>query len=120
MRLTSHRYLLDRMLLARKHFAYGEQMDYFDDYNIIGWTRLGTELHPHGVAVVLSDGPGGDKSMQTGKPDTRFVDLTQHCGEIVSTNAEGWGRFPCQGGSISIWIPEAAIPAALRDQFKST
>ena len=116
--LTSHRYLLDRMLLARKHFAYGEQMDYFDDHNIIGWTRLGTELHPHGVAVVLSDGPGGAKSMQTGKPDTRFVDLTQHRGEIVSTNGEGWGRFPCQGGSVSIWIPEAAIPTALRDQFK--
>jgi len=117
-RLTSHRYLIDRMLLARKHFAYGEQMDYFDDHNIIGWTRLGTELHPHGVAVVLSDGPGGDTWMQTGKPDTRFVDLTQHCGDSVSTNADGWGRFPCQGGSVSIWIPEAAIPTALRNQFQ--
>ena len=117
-RLTSHRYLIDRMLLARKHFAYGEQIDYFNDQNIIGWTRLGTELHPHGVAVVLSDGPGGEKCMQTGKPDTRFVDLTQHCEGIVSTNAEGWGRFPCQGGSVSIWIPEAAIPLSLRDQFK--
>lgn len=115
--LTSHRYLIDRMLLARKHFAYGDQIDYFDDHNIIGWTRLGTELHPHGLAVVMSDGPGGEKTMKTCKAETTFVDLTQHCHESVSTNAEGWGCFPCQGGSISIWIPEEVIPEALRSQF---
>ena len=115
--LTSHRHLIDRMLLARKHFAYGEQFNYFDDRNIIGWTRLGTELHPYGLAVVLSDGPGGEKVMQTGRAQTNFVDLTHHCCESVLTNADGWGRFQCQGGSVSIWIPEDAIPAALRGQF---
>ncbi|MEY4359601.1 MAG: hypothetical protein RLZZ631_1087 [Cyanobacteriota bacterium] len=115
--LTSHRYLIDRMLLARKYLAYGEQLDYFDDQNIIGWTRLGTDLHPHGLAVVLSDGSGGQKRMLTSKPATNFVDLTQHCGEVVLTDAEGWGNFTCQGGSVSIWVPEDAIPPSLRDQF---
>jgi alpha-amylase len=105
------------MLLARKYLAYGEQLDYFDDQNIIGWTRLGTDLHPHGLAVVLSDGSGGQKRMLTSKPATNFVDLTQHCGEVVLTDAEGWGNFTCQGGSVSIWVPEDAIPPSLRDQF---
>jgi len=65
----------------------------------------------------MSDGPGGEKTMKTCKAETTFVDLTQHCPESVSTNAEGWGCFPCQGGSISIWIPEEVIPEALRSQF---
>ena len=115
--LTSHRHLIDRMLLARKHFAYGQQLDYFDDHNTIGWTRLGTELHPHGLAVVLSDGPAGEKRMQVGKPEATFVDITHHCSELVVTDAEGWGRFRCQGGSVSIWIGVDSIPAGLRSRF---
>ncbi len=46
MKIISHKHLLDRMLLVRKYFAYGDQIDYFDDPDVIGWTRLGTELHP--------------------------------------------------------------------------
>ena len=34
---------LDQLLRIRKDLAYGEQRDYFDDPNCIGWTRSGTE-----------------------------------------------------------------------------
>ena len=37
--------LLDIFLLARKYLAYGEETDYFDDSNIIGWTREGDYYH---------------------------------------------------------------------------
>ncbi|MGA0040967.1 MAG: alpha-amylase [Pirellulales bacterium] len=119
-RFTGHKYLLDRMLLARKYFAYGEQVNYFNDQNIIGWTRLGTELHPHGVAVVLSDGPGGCQRMQTQEPNNCFVDLTQHCNQSVITDADGWGDFACQGGSVSVWISEQSIPPSLREQLSQS
>jgi alpha-amylase len=118
--LTSHRYLIDRMLLARKHFAYGEQIDYFDDQNIIGWTRLGTELHPHGLAVVLSDGPSSSKWMRIDRAGATYVDITHHCTDPVVSNEHGWGCFPCQGGSVSVWVALDAIPEALRARFSGS
>lgn len=30
------------MLAARKFYSYGEQNDYFDDANCVGWVRKGT------------------------------------------------------------------------------
>ena len=35
---------LDPLLYARYHKAYGEQEDYFDLSNTIGWVRRGTEI----------------------------------------------------------------------------
>lgn len=117
--MTSHKYLIDRMLFARKYFAYGDQINYFDDPNIVGWTRLGTELHPFGLAVLLSDGEMGQKWMDVGKPNTKFVDITHHCPKPVITNSDGWGPFECKGGSVSIWIAMDAVPEQLRKRLES-
>jgi alpha-amylase len=104
--LTQHQWLLDKFLWVRQTCAYGEQYDYFDHPNTIGWTRLGNEEHPGGVAVVLSNGEDGSKSMEVGQPDCTYIDITKHIQEPVQTNAEGWGEFRCKGGSVSVWIPE--------------
>lgn len=102
--LTSHRWLIDKFLYARKHYAYGNQYDYFDHPESIGWTRLGTPDHPKALAVVMSDGPPGSKWMEVGKPNTLFHDLTEHITEPVRTNEHGWGDFRCNGGSVSVWV----------------
>lgn len=104
--LDSHRWLLDKFLYARKHFAYGPQYDYFDHFNTIGWTRLGDSEHPKAMAVLMSDGPEGSKWMEVGKPNTVFYDLTEHIKEPVHTNGDGWGNFRCNGGSVSVWIQQ--------------
>ncbi|MBD1885422.1 alpha-amylase [Microcoleus vaginatus] len=104
--MPSHRSLIDKFLHARKHFAYGPQYDYFDHWNTIGWTRLGNRKHPQAMAVIMSDGPEGSKWMEVGKPHAKFVDLTGHIKEPVSTNEWGWGEFRCQGGSVSVWVQE--------------
>lgn len=44
--MDSHKWLIDKFLEARKEHAFGEQYDYFDHANCIGWTRLGNEEHP--------------------------------------------------------------------------
>ena len=44
--------------------------------------------------------------MEVGKPRGKFVDLTGHIQEPVSTNDSGWGEFRCQGGSVSVWVQE--------------
>jgi alpha-amylase len=57
--MPSHRFLIDVFLDARRRYAWGPQYNYHDDANQVGWTRLGDELHPKAMAVLLSDGPAG-------------------------------------------------------------
>ncbi len=104
--LTSHRWMIDKFLEARQHYAYGDQYDYFDHWDIIGWTRLGDRDHPKAMAVLMSNGPGGSKWMEVGKPNSTFRDLTEHVSEPVQTNEHGWGEFRCNGGSVSVWIEQ--------------
>lgn len=105
-RMDSHRFLIDKFLYARKQYAYGPQYDYLDNWNVIGWTRLGDENHPKAMAVLMSDGSEGSKWMEVGKPNATFYDLTEHIKETVDTNEHGWGEFRCNGGSVSVWIEQ--------------
>lgn len=104
--MDSHRWLIDKFLVARREFAYGDQYDYFDHPNLVGWTRLGNEEYPGGVAVLLSNGEGGSKYMEVGQPNRTYIDITEHVGEPVITNEHGWGEFRCNGGSVSVWVPK--------------
>ena len=109
-RLVPHKFLLDRFLLARQRNAYGEQHDYFDHPNCIGWTRAGTAEHPGGVAVVMSNGDAGTKWMKVGSPDVAYHDITGHIDLIIRSNAEGSAEFVCAAGSVSVWIPNEHAP----------
>lgn len=104
--LDSHREILDKMLFARQTYAYGDQYDYFDHANTLGWTRLGDEEHPGGMAVVLSNGDAGTKTMEVGQPNCTYVDITGHIDELITTNDEGWAEFQCTAGSVSVWVPK--------------
>ncbi|WP_414623613.1 alpha-amylase [Calothrix sp. CCY 0018] len=104
--LPSHQWLIDKFLYARQNFAYGYQYNYFDHWDIIGWTRLGNPEHPQAMAVIMSNGAGGSKWMEVGKPNTKFYDLTEHVKEPVSTNEWGWAEFRCNGGSVSVWVEQ--------------
>lgn len=108
--LASHKTILDKLLDARKNFAYGPQYNYLDHWNLIGWTRLGNAQHPRAMAVILSDGPGGSKWMEVGKANARFFDHTGHRNDVVTTNEWGWGEFPVNGGSVSVWVQEEIVP----------
>jgi alpha-amylase len=105
--LESHQFLLDKFLFARKTYGYGEQYDYFDHQNTIGWTRLGDDEHPGGMAVVLSNGGDGTKWMEVGQPNQTYIDITEHIQAPVLTNDDGWVEFRCNGGSVSVWVPQA-------------
>ncbi len=104
--LEQHQFLLDKFLLARQTYAYGDQYDYFDHANTIGWTRLGDAEHPGGMAVIVSNGADGNKSMEVGQPNCTYIDITEHIHEPVVTNDDGWGEFRCNGGSVSVWVPK--------------
>lgn len=105
--MDSHQWLIDVFLQARKTYSYGEQYDYFDHANTIGWTRLGTADHPGGMAVILSNGDSGCKWMETAQPNQVYIDATEHISETITTNSEGWAEFRCNAGSVSVWVPES-------------
>ncbi len=102
--LYSHRFLIDKFLFARQAYGFGEQHDYFDHPNTIGWTRLGNSEHPGAMAVVLSNGEAGYKWMNVFRSNVAFYDCTDHFKDPIYTNSDGWGQFPCQGGSVSVWL----------------
>lgn len=98
---------LDRLLHARKKLAYGTQHDYFDDPDVIGWTREGDEDHPDaGLAVVLTNGGAGAKHMYVGQKfaGAEFFDCTKNRSDTVLIGDDGTGDFPVNGGSLSVWI----------------
>ncbi len=104
--LDSHKWLIDKFLWVRQTYSYGEQYDYFDHANTIGWTRLGDDEHPGGMAVILTNGDEGFKSMEVGQSNCKYIDITEHIKEPVITDDNGWGDFRCLAGSVSVWIRE--------------
>lgn len=103
---------MDVLLRARKYCAYGEQYDYFNDRNLIGFTRLGDYEHANsGMAVVMSNGPGGCINMNVGKrlSNSIFYDCTGNLKETVYVDNEGNGIFYCNGGSVSVWVKQEKI-----------
>jgi len=48
--------ILNQLLIARKEFAYGPMVDYFEHRNCIGFVRMGDSNHA-GCAVVISNDP---------------------------------------------------------------
>lgn len=103
--MPSHKWMIDHFLAARRSYAFGEQNDYFDHQNCIGWTRTGDAEHPGGIAVLLSNDADCVKSMNTGSPGVTYGDVTEHIEENVTTNGEGWAEFRCKGRSVSVWVP---------------
>ena len=101
--------ILSILLKLRKYYAYGEQYDYFNDKNLIGFTRLGDYEHPDsGLAVVMSDGRGGGIQMNVGKDlaNAVFYDCTGNLSETVYVDNDGNGIFYCKDGSVSVWIKQ--------------
>jgi alpha-amylase len=107
-----HKVTLDRvdemetLLSARKTLAYGEQKDYFDHQNCIGWTRTGDSEHPgSGCAVLISNSQAGTKNMEIGKEFSGkiFVDYLAKEETELKIDENGWANFKVNAGSVSVW-----------------
>ena len=94
------------LLRVRAERAFGPQHDYFDDPNVIGWTREGDAEHPgSGLAAVLSDGAGGPKRMYVGQrhAGATFAPVTGS-GTAVLIGPDGWGDFSVDGGNVRVYV----------------
>ncbi|KUI66735.1 Alpha-amylase [Cytospora mali] len=105
--------IIPKIVLARKLYAYGRQLDYFDDPHCIGFTRLGglTNGYPtavgSGLAVLMTNGwTYTTKKMFVGPEHAgeRWTDLLHVCcGEVV-IDRDGWGDFAVAPRSAAIWV----------------
>lgn len=105
---------IDPLLYSRLHKAYGEQVDYFDHPNTIGWVRKGTaEIERSGCAVVINNSEeGGEKHMCVGeeRAGEKWVDMLNSREEIIEIGEDGCATFPVNAGSVSVWaLPEQDV-----------
>lgn len=97
---------IQTMLGLRKNNLYGQQRNYFDHPNCIGWTLDGQDEKPgSGIAVILSNSEEGYKDMEMGEKFAGkvFVDRLGNVEAEVTINTAGWGRFYCSGGAVSAY-----------------
>jgi alpha-amylase len=102
--LYSHRFLIDCFLQARHSHSHGDQHDYFEHPNRIGWFRSGNAAHPGSMAVVMSNAEASSLWMNTFRAGAVFRDATGHISQAVTANADGWAEFPCPAGNVSVWL----------------
>lgn len=101
---------LANLVLARKLFAYGEQNDYFDEANCVGFVRRGTEDRKSGLACVMSNAEPGQIRMFVGKEHEgeTWTDVLGWQTEEVKIDGEGFGEFKCPGTSVAVWVNSEA------------
>lgn len=105
--IPGKRDILDKLLQARKNCAYGEQRDYFNHSNTIGWVRLGDQDHPFsGLACVMSNGDDGYQRMGFGpeRAGSQWTDITGAIADPVVLDENGEADFYCKGGSLSVYL----------------
>ena len=98
---------LGKLIRLRYSYAYGEQEDYFDDPDLVGWVRCGDAEHPDsGLAVLLSTGDGGKKKMMMGQQfaGETFFDALGFCTEPVTIDKEGFGEFIATPQGLNVWV----------------
>ncbi|TMI73726.1 MAG: alpha-amylase [Bacteroidetes bacterium] len=100
---------LPSLLILRKEYSYGEQVDYFHDPNCVGWIRRGDETIPHsGCAVLLSNHPSERMSMRMsiGKKfaGKTFYDFLKNGGPAITIDDEGVGEFHVDPASAAVWV----------------
>ena len=96
---------LEGMLYARKHFAYGDQEDYFDDPHCIGWVRHGDADHA-GCVVMLSNENQAEKCIMVGPhlAGKAFRDLLGRYEHEVFVGEDGTATFSAPAGNVSVWV----------------
>lgn len=97
---------LDKLLALRQENAYGDQHDYFDHKNCIGYTRTGDDEHPDGLAFIATNGEQAKKRMYVGELHVgeEWVDAMGEIEGSVTIEEDGTGVFKVHAGSMSVWV----------------
>jgi alpha-amylase len=96
---------LPKLLKARQHFAFGEEITYFDDHNCIAWIRKGSKEKP-GCIVIISNSDEAYKYISLGKDNAgrSFRDFLGHRHEEITADENGNVKFWVNESSVSVWV----------------
>ena len=106
---SPHGWVIDKLLYVRRNNAYGEQINYFDDPNIIAFYRKGRENEINtGCIAILSNNEDGEKAIEIGKDRIGQVweEVTGSGFEDVVIDEEGNAAFRVEGQKIAVWVPK--------------
>lgn len=104
---SPHKLILDILLDARRKYAYGEQVNYFDFPNTAGFVRMGDEAHPgSGLTLLISNSEDGNKVMNVGanRKGEVWHEITGSIQDEVTIDDEGNGTFLVQGSKFAVWV----------------
>ena len=96
--------MIDKMLDVRKKYSFGDQDDYFDNPQVVGWVRR-TDSDTSSLAVLISIGDMAEKQMFVGEEEAgkTYVDLSGNNKNEVTIDENGNGIFNVGPGSVSYW-----------------
>lgn len=97
--------MIDQLIAIRKRYAYGDQTDYMEREDLIGWVRHGDENHPGTLAVVISTGDMNELRMHVGDVHAgkTFVELTGDNSNEIVIDEEGFANFEVGPGTLTCW-----------------
>lgn len=99
------------LMKLRKYAAYGDETDYFDDPDTVGFVRTGDDHHPDsGAVVILTDRDRNEKTMNCSGAfaNTVLYDALGHC-DPVQTDEYGNGTFHVAPGSASAYVRQEML-----------
>jgi hypothetical protein len=79
--------------------------------DVSGFVRYGNARHPSGLACIISNSGAAKKRMFIGRPNTnqRWIDILGHQPGAVVIDKRGYGLFPVNSLSASVWVDSAAV-----------
>lgn len=103
--VESKKEMIDQLIDIRKRYAYGDQTDYSEAEDLIGWVRHGDDEHPGSLAVLISTGDAQTMRMQVGEENAGkvFVDLTGDNTNEIEIEEDGSAEFEVGPGTVTTW-----------------
>lgn len=97
--------IIDNLMYIRKHYAFGDQTDYMESENLIGWIRHGDDFH-NPMAVIISTGDINTLRMNVGKEiaGKKYTEITGTNSNEIEIDDEGFGDFEVGAGTLSCWV----------------
>ena len=104
---SPHTKIIDILLGARRKYAYGEQIEYFDHPSTIGFIRTGDDPHAgSGLVFLMSNDEAGSKTMSLGKEHKgeTWHEVTGSISHDIILDKDGKGVFSVAGRNIAVWV----------------
>jgi alpha-amylase len=98
---------ISRLMQIRKANAYGSAYEYtsVDDADYYAYSRAGDSTHK-GLMMILNDGSSArTKGITSPFKIATLTDKTGNYSGTITTDANGYGNFPVQARSYSVWVP---------------